>query len=287
LTADRPDPKNADVLAGFAGAMVALLILREQFLNDDKLVETATRLADDLIRTAIKTEAGWSWGDLYKPESGAFGNLAGYSHGAGGIGWAFLELYRATGEARFREAGENAFQYERHWFDPETGNWPDLRDPELSGGPRTDKPTFMNAWCHGAPGIALSRLRSYEMLHCDTCLGEAETAIDTTLKNLYGDKEMSQTNYSLCHGMGGNAEPLIYGAKVLGRPELFAKAEEVALRGIENYEAKRLTWPCGGPGGLETAGLMLGLAGIAYFYLRMAYPESTPSVLIFTPRARD
>lgn len=287
LTGSHPEPTNADVLAGFAGAVVALVILREEFLENDKLIETATRLADDLIATAIKTEAGWSWGDLYKPESGAFGNLAGYSHGAGGIGWALLELFRFTGETRFREAGEAAFRYERHWFDPETGNWPDLRDPTLSGAPRTSNPTFMNAWCHGAPGIALSRLRSYEILQCETCLQEAETAIETTLKNLYGNVEMSQTNYSLCHGLGGNSEPLIYGAKVLGRPELFAKAEEVALRGIEAYEAKRLAWPCGGPGGLETAGLMLGLTGIAYFYLRMADPESTPSVLIFAPRIHD
>jgi lantibiotic biosynthesis protein len=287
LISGHAETTNADVLAGFAGAVVALVILREQFLENDKLVETATALADDLIHTAIKTEAGWSWGELYKPESGAFGNLAGYSHGVGGIGWALLELYHATGETRFREAGEAAFQYERHWFDPETGNWPDLRDPTLSGAPRSSTPSFMNAWCHGAPGIALSRLRSYEILQCATCLREAETAIDTTLKNLYGNVEMSQTNYSLCHGLGGNAEPLIYGAKVLGRPELFARAEEVALRGIETYEAKRLPWPCGGPGGLETAGLMLGLAGISYFYLRMAAPELTPSVLIFSPQVCD
>jgi lantibiotic modifying enzyme len=94
---------------------------------------------------------------------------------------------------------------------------------------------------------------------------------------------MSQTNYSLCHGLGGNCEALIYGARVLNRPDLFVRATEVALRGIENYGAQKLPWPCGGPGALESAGLMVGLSGISYYYLRMADPELTPPVLLFSP----
>jgi lantibiotic modifying enzyme len=277
------DLSNTDVLAGSAGAIVALLILREKSDAGDSFVESATRIGDHLIEVAVKAENGWSWGDLHEPGSGAFGNLTGYSHGAGGIGCSLLELYSVTGEKRFREAGEAAFQYERHWFNPDNGNWPDLRDPELSGGSREQGVSYMNAWCHGAPGIALSRLRSYEILNCETCRNEAETAINTTINNLYGNAEMSQTNYSLCHGLGGNSEALIYGAKVLERPDLFARAEEVALRGIESYEAQKLPWPCGTPGNLESAGLMLGLAGISYYYLRMADVEGTPSLLIFSP----
>jgi len=285
LESSKPDLSNADVLAGCAGAIVGLLRLNEEFVVDDTLIELAVELGDHLIQDAVKTEKGWSWGDLHKPDSGAFGNMLGYSHGAGGIGWALLELYARTNETRFREAAEAAFQYERNWFDPSRQNWPDLRDPELSGGKRDQGPSFMNAWCHGAPGIALSRLRSYEILKCDICRGEAETGIQTTLNNLYGNSEVSQGNYSLCHGLGGNCEALIYGARVLGRPDLFARAEEVALKGIEDYEQQKLPWPCGGPSALESAGLMMGLAGISYYYLRMAHPETIPSVLILSPQA--
>jgi lantibiotic modifying enzyme len=287
LDSDDVDLTNEDILAGCAGAIVALLLLREQFVEDDALIEFALRIGDHLIETAVKTENGWSWGELYKPESGAFGNMTGYSHGAGGIGLALLELYHATKEKRFREAGEAAFQYERHWFNPANGNWPDLRAPELSGGSRAQGISYMNAWCHGAPGIALSRLRSYEILNCEVCRSEAETGINTTINNLYGNSEMSQTNYSLCHGLGGNSEALVYGSSLLAMPQLYAQAEEVALRGIESYEAQKLPWPCGGPGGLESAGLMMGLAGISYFYLRMADPQRTPSLLIFSPSSSN
>ena len=284
LASAEVDTGNEDLLAGSAGAIVALLLLREQYVAEDSLVALASRLGDHLISVAVKSEVGWSWGKLHEPGSGAFGNLTGYSHGAGGIGSALFELYDATGEERFQAAAEEAFRYERHWFNPSKGNWPDLRDPELSGSSREQGVSYMNAWCHGAPGIALSRLRAYELLGDEVCRREAETAIATTEANLYGNAEMSQTNYSLCHGLGGNSESLLYGAQVLGRPDLFARAEEVALLGVERYEAQRLPWPCGGPGGLETAGLMLGLSGISYFYLRMADPEATPSLLIFQPR---
>ena len=275
-----PDRSNADVLAGSAGAIVGLLRAFEEFVPDDALIQLAVTLGDSVIDDAVKSEKGWSWGELHKPESGAFGNMTGYSHGAAGIGWALLELYARTNESRFREAAEAAFLYERNWFDSSCGNWPDLRDPELSGMPRADGPSFMNAWCHGAPGIALSRLRSYEILECEICRAEAETGIETTLKNLHGDAEMSQSNYSLCHGKGGNCEPLIIGARVLKRPDLIARAEEVALSGIHDYEEQKLPWPCGGPGNVECPGLMMGLAGISYYYLRIANPDSVPSVLL-------
>ena len=112
---------------------------------------------------------------------------------------------------------------------------------------------------------------------------EAETAVATTLVNLRGGTEMSQTNDSLCHGRTGNCETLIYGAQILDRPEWLHRAEEIALHEIETCAAQRLPWPCGTYGSAEVPGLMLGLAGIGYFYLRLADPSATPIVLIPLP----
>src|SRR5262249_7884271 len=78
---------------------------------------------------------------------------SGFSHGAAGLALALLELHSITGRLDFRDAARRAFDYEETLFDPHRGNWADLRRP--SGTSR-----FELAWCNGAPGIALARLRA-------------------------------------------------------------------------------------------------------------------------------
>ena len=87
-------------------------------------------------------------------------------------------------------------------------------------------------------------------------------------------------NFSLCHGLAGNADVLLEGYKVLGQEWESADlpAFGVAKFGIETYAKTGLQWPCGTHGG-TTPGMLLGLAGIGYFYLRL-YSPTTPSILI-------
>ncbi len=91
-------------------------------------------------------------------------------------------------------------------------------------------------------------------------------------------------NLSLCHGLAGNAEILWERAyeRRVGAREMRRLAIDVAELGWEEYGRPGRDWPCGTPGG-ETPSLMLGLAGIGLFYLRLEDP-SLPSVLV--PGAR-
>jgi lantibiotic modifying enzyme len=50
---------------------------------------------------------------------------------------------------------------------------------------------------------------------------------------------------------------------------------------LENIE--RDGWQCGNPLGVETPGLMTGIAGIGYGLLRLADPDRVPSVLTLQP----
>jgi lantibiotic modifying enzyme len=61
-------------------------------------------------------------------------------------------------------------------------------------------------------------------------------------------------------------------------------AHQVGGWGVERLKA-RLPWPCGIPNGGETPALLTGLAGIGHFYLRLADPETVPSVLILSGQA--
>jgi lantibiotic modifying enzyme len=193
-----------------------------------------------------------------------------------------LELYEETSSAKFREAAELGFAYERQWFSNEHENWPDFRkiaNPSPGAGPSS----FAAAWCHGAPGIGLSRLRGYELLGAPDLKREAEAAVRTTTKVLNHSGYGMLGDFALCHGRGGNAELLIYAADVLSDDASGANAQAVGRQGIERFGRQNLPWPCGIPGGGETPNLMLGLAGIGYFYLRLYDPAVVPSILMIRP----
>jgi lantibiotic biosynthesis protein len=269
---------GTDVIAGSAGAIPALLDVARRFGRDD-LAELAVLHGEHLLRTADRGGEGWSWDTMRILGQR---NLTGHSHGTAGIACSLLELHRETGEERFREAALEALHYERARFNAERGNWPDFRrmDPAVDS-----PPAYVLAWCHGAPGIGLSRLRIWELMEGDaSVLAEVEAALRVTVEALAWPVVPEQGgNYSLCHGAGGNAELLLVAADRLERPGLRAAAEAVGLRGIEAIARPRLPWPCGLAQAGETPGLMLGLAGIGYFYLRLYDPAAVPSALIVTP----
>jgi type 2 lantibiotic biosynthesis protein LanM len=261
-----------DVMGGSAGAIAALLYLHNRY-REDEFLEAAMRHGERLLAAARRSESGWSWRTLETEHTGERPDLTGFSHGAAGISWSLLELFRATGEERFRQAAEQGFRYERSCFSAEHGNWPDFR--ALDGG----RPEYPSAWCHGAPGIGLSRLRAWQILKEGLYREESKIALGTTMAAL---RDASQGNYSLCHGHAGNAEVLLYASQVLEGPDYRAAAERVAMQGIERYEDERIPWPCGSPDEAETPDLMLGLAGIGYFYLRLYAPAGNPGVLMPT-----
>jgi lantibiotic biosynthesis protein len=268
----RPAGDELDLMTGNAGAVVGLLALRS-LLGEDAALEIAVEHAGVLLASAQHTDTGLCW---LSPNLPGTPGLTGYSHGAAGVAVALLELAAVTGETRYVEAADAGFAYERSLYDPVVENWPDLR---RFGTVQPAEPSFASFWCHGAPGGALARLRAIELGRDGSLEAEAQAGLRTTRAWVEAGLG-SRVNFSLCHGLAGNAEILLEATALV--PEAEGLAYEVAAAGIDSYGRGRTPWPSGAHGG-RTAGLFLGLAGIGRFYLRMAEPE-LESLLLIRPR---
>lgn len=261
------DSPHLDLISGRAGATLTLLTLTRR-LDAPDLMEWAQSLGHELLE-AVEGESGWRW------ESGTEAPdrrvLTGLSHGASGAALALGELHDATGEARFAAAARAAIDFERQFFDPLDGNWRTREPGEPGQASRV-------AWCHGAPGIGLARLRAWQRTREPDDGRELDVCIRTTSRWVVASLRSEVGNYSLCHGLAGNADVLALCAQGSGSEEPAGLARRVAEEGIARFGEPGRPWPCGGPGG-ETPGLMLGLSGIGLFYLRVHSREVASPLL--------
>jgi type 2 lantibiotic biosynthesis protein LanM len=260
-----------DIINGSAGCIGGLLSLY-RLRPAAAVLDAAVQCGDHLLASAQRMEHGLGW----KPHADAGQPLLGFSHGAAGIAWALLQVAALTGECRFLHGALDALAYERSHFSPEFDNWPDLREPEeLGAAGEGEQARFMTAWCHGAPGIGLARLSMLPHVDTAACCSEIEAAVRSTLATGFGH------NFSLCHGDLGNLEFLFEASQKLGLRGLAEQVERRAAILLASIEDRG--WICGVPLGVETPGLMTGLAGIGYGLLRLAAPARVPSVAILEP----
>ena len=129
-----------------------------------------------------------------------------------------------------------AFEYERQWFDPAVDNWPDFRRNPFPSNRGRSPVVFMEYWCHGAPGIALSRLRAFQLLQDETLRSEALAGLRTTSRMIAASLVRNSGNFSLCHGLLGNAGVIGYAREILDAGSVDdGLVESVASAGIERF----------------------------------------------------
>ena len=257
---------QADLTNGIAGTLMTLYALNA-VVSEPALRDLAVQCGERLLTLAQPQDQGIGW--LTRGHSRP---LSGFAHGTAGIALSLLKLAAWSGESRFAEAAQEALAYERSLFVPQRQNWADVRD--MANGQR-DEPTCMVAWCHGAPGIGLGRMAMLAYSNDVQLQQEIEAAIQTT------SREGMNFNHSLCHGAIGNVELLLMAAQQFREPRYREILDRAVARILANMEA--LGPLSGVPQGIETPGLMTGLAGIGYGLLRLARTEQIPSVLLLEP----
>ena len=257
ISADR----QFDVISGAAGAILALLALYS-CLPDDEMLDKARECGEHLIAMRSGVEGQRAWRNFARLP------LTGFAHGAAGIGIALLKLARATGISEFRDAGMEAFAYERGLFDSVYSNWPDLRDNAMSGG----QPGFSTSWCHGAPGIGFSRLMAMERE--SPCALEVAAAVEATRGH-----GIMGPDY-VCCGNFGRVEFILESGSRLKSSNLIDEARSVAGWLCQRAEAAggfRILSATNDDG--FKPGFFRGSAGIGYTLLRCAAPNQLPCVL--------
>jgi hypothetical protein len=276
-----------DLINGTSGALLGLLHLHAA-VGEEWILTTIDAFIKHLVGSAHHGPRGLYW----DRSEAAISGLCGLSHGAAGLGFVFLELGHYFQNETFYKVAEQAFLYERHFFMESRSNWPDLRKGIYTDEDRENhKKAFlednldfftvggdMNAWCHGAAGIGLSRLRAFQLLNKKIYEDEARVTIEkTTLTNV--ETDTPQPTFTLCHGGGGNAELFIYAYQVFNDRRYLELAEKVAVKAIDFYEKNKYFYSGFHYGGdMQDMSLFMGNAGIGYFYLRLLNPSQVPSI---------
>jgi lantibiotic biosynthesis protein len=267
----RTSQPELDVVSGVAGTLLGLqgvTVLLGRPAPTRRLASGARELA-----AAAEPQvwgAAWPVGD--DPP------LLGLAHGAAGIALALGEVAALGFEPAAARACADAVAYERGHFDAERVAWPDLRDAGPGGAPTG----WMAAWCHGALGIGLSRLRLATLAGDPELVGEATAALQAARDLVVAEgtalRAGRTSDCSPCHGLAGAVELLLVAARALDVPDHRRAASRVVALMLEQREAAGGAWPCGLPGAGEVPALMTGGAGIALTLLRAAgaTPLATP-----------
>jgi lantibiotic modifying enzyme len=270
VLAAAPGPQTS-LLFGAAGAGWFLLRLWAA-AGDDRYLAGAVASGEWLARVAVRDRAGCRWpGTVGGPRPPGLG----FGIGTAGTGSFLLELFRATGAARWaalaREvAAALTGQAQR---DGAGLSW-----PAVFGGGRHEPPEAPAArrwqWCTGAPGIGLFYARAAEVLGAGALSETAEAAGESTWAR--GDvwRDPSQ-----CHGLAGTAELFLELHRLTGKPVWRERAGAFARRALASRTttAEGDVWPADAPG-LSSPDLMCGAAGVGHFFLRVLAPERVPRV---------
>lgn len=250
---------SPDVLAGTAGRLRFHLLLWDE-TGDPEQLEAAVRAGEALVAAAEDAGGGavrWripeGWGEL----SGRV--YLGYAHGAAGIADALLDLFEATGDARYLDGVRGAVALlQRHQI-PALNDGKGLSWPHEEGGPPAGA-----LWCHGSTGIGRFLVHAAESGEIQQVLPDARRAA------LMVSRGARFLGPSQCHGLAGNIELLLDMARATGedwRSEALSLAELLQAFGVAADGSRG--WSSGsraplGPDYLE------GYAGIALCFLRLA-----------------
>lgn len=241
--------QRLDVIEGLAGTIIVFVNIYKD-LKYPKLLSIARRMGKVL---------------LTKVENGELPIMTGMAHGYAGLIYAFIMIAKYDDSQKYLDVANKLIQYENEKKNEDKSNWLDLRQ-------KNDN-KCQNFWCHGAPGIILSRLKCFENVDDAEILNIIKSDIQNSIVNLTR-YELIDGKDCLCHGFWGNIDILVS----LGRydTELAKLAKQYANKHIQSVLKNGYIFP--NDNNVEVYNFMLGISGVGYSLLRLI-DDNVPSVL--------
>ncbi len=256
------ETKDYDIVEGVSGCLIIAVELYE-ILKDKEIYNFANLCGEYLLESVFSSNDAYGW--LCKETQDI---LAGIAHGNAGISLALGKLYSVTQNYRYYEVAVNAIEYENKLFNKDENNWVDVR---LFKSNENMENLYPSNWCHGAPGIGMSRLGLYRISKDERLTKDISFSIETTRSK--GSNESD----CLCHGTMGNLDIFLLAYEILREDKYLDWARTICLSNI--LIEKDDTWRCGIGQEVQVPGMMTGLSGIGYQLLRTSN-SLLPSVLI-------
>ena len=246
-----PSDSGCDLISGNAGAIVALSKLYA-VTGQEEVLALAEQIGDFLWAQAQKQYLGYGW---RVKDTGCA--LSGMSHGNSGFIMAYAYLLEYTHDKKYCQIIDGLIAYENSMYCAEEGNWRDLR-----GNGRCHE-VYANAWCHGAAGILLSRMK---LLRLDEYKNDLRIKADIQNAAAVLFEKSARKGLCLCHGMSGNYLIMRLYAKQFQPTGAQRESMECIKDAIiDAVASKKLLAQ-----DKYFTGLMTGLAGIALCLMEMA-----------------
>ncbi|XP_066382116.1 lanC-like protein GCL2 isoform X2 [Miscanthus floridulus] len=240
-----------ELLYGRAGYLWACLFLNKHLSGKTIPLEHINSVAKDIINEGRNLASKGSSPLMYEWHGKKYWGAA---HGLAGIMHVLMHTELKPDE---QDDVKNTLRYMIKNRFP-SGNYPS------SEGNDSDR---LVHWCHGAPGVALTLAKAYEVFHDDYFKQSAAEAAEVVwnrglLKRV-----------GICHGVSGNAYVFLSLYRLTGNVEYLYRAKAFACFLLE--KADQLIAEGAMHGGDRPFSLFEGKAGMAYLLLDMVDPSES------------
>lgn len=256
--------KSYDFLTGIIGVLgFTLNANKMNSAHKDRIISLCLDLLNKNKRQKADECVYWSYLDGYADSQKEL-ELGGFAHGSSSAAAILYEAYEFTKNNYILSLAQKTLHHDRSFFSPEIEGWIDGRntDQKLDGG----------SWCHGAAGVAVSRLLLYSHIPNDELiLNELEMSFNQMQK-------VMGRNICICHGMAGNLE-VMYCISNIIKNKSYTTTVNNYLYTLVDRVLNNEPLTCGDDSDRELYGLFMGLSGLGYQFLRFYDWKNVPSLL--------